>query len=189
MRRSPKHVAHKPDGSGGALRKKAGGMSKDITRQLYDAELTHPDRVLYPEQGLTKLDLAAYYVQVGERMLPYIANRPLSLVPCLPRGPWRTLAFFKSTARARSRLHWQASRCRGRENRAVLCRNRLAGAAGAGPALRAGNPYLGRAADDLERPNLIVFDLDPGPGVAWRQIAAAASNSAICWPKMTSSAF
>jgi bifunctional non-homologous end joining protein LigD len=43
-------------------------------------EITHPDRVLFPEAGLTKGDLADYYGRVADRMLPYVAGRPLTLV-------------------------------------------------------------------------------------------------------------
>ena len=47
--------------------------------------LTHPDRVLWQGQGLTKLGLAEYYVEVADLILPYIAGRPLALVRC-PNG-------------------------------------------------------------------------------------------------------
>ena len=47
--------------------------------------LTHPDRVLFPDVGLTKKDLVTYYAEVGEWMLPHVVNRPLSLVRC-PEG-------------------------------------------------------------------------------------------------------
>ncbi len=45
-------------------------------------ELTHPDRILYPKLKLTKADLAQYYLSVAELLLPYVANRPLSIVRC-----------------------------------------------------------------------------------------------------------
>src|SRR5438876_510007 len=47
--------------------------------------LTHPERVIYNEQGLTKRDLAQYYIDVADWILPQIAGRPLSLVRC-PAG-------------------------------------------------------------------------------------------------------
>ena len=40
--------------------------------------ITHPDRVLYPDQGLTKRELAAYYADLADRILPHVAGRPLS---------------------------------------------------------------------------------------------------------------
>ncbi len=47
--------------------------------------LSHPDRVLYPDQGVTKADLARYYERVAEHLLPFVAGRPLSTVRC-PKG-------------------------------------------------------------------------------------------------------
>jgi bifunctional non-homologous end joining protein LigD len=56
--------------------------------------LTHPDRVLYPEQGITKRTLAEYYEWIAPRMLPHVAGRPLTLVRC-PQGHRRTCFFQK----------------------------------------------------------------------------------------------
>jgi len=47
--------------------------------------LTSPDKVLYPDIGFTKLDLARYYESVAAAMLPYVVKRPISLVRC-PEG-------------------------------------------------------------------------------------------------------
>jgi bifunctional non-homologous end joining protein LigD len=44
--------------------------------------LTHPDRVLFPEEGITKRDLADYYTAVAPYSLPHIVGRPLSIVRC-----------------------------------------------------------------------------------------------------------
>jgi bifunctional non-homologous end joining protein LigD len=56
--------------------------------------LTSPDRVAYPGQGVTKGELVAYYDAVAERMLPYIKERPLSLVRC-PQGSAKFCFFQK----------------------------------------------------------------------------------------------
>ncbi len=48
--------------------------------ELLGVKLTSPDRVVYPEDGITKAKLVAYYAAVSERMLQYVAERPLSLV-------------------------------------------------------------------------------------------------------------
>jgi len=47
--------------------------------------LTHPDRVLFPGVGATKLDLARYYETIADWMLPHVVDRPLTLVRC-PNG-------------------------------------------------------------------------------------------------------
>ncbi|WMT85462.1 DNA ligase D [Pelagibacterium sp. 26DY04] len=57
-------------------------------------KLSSPDKVLYPEQGVTKARLAAYYAAVVDAMLPYISDRPLSLVRC-PAGRAKHCFFQK----------------------------------------------------------------------------------------------
>src|SRR5690349_13828911 len=47
--------------------------------------ITHPDRVMYPDEGITKLELAVYYDRVADLVLPHVVNRPLSIVRC-PEG-------------------------------------------------------------------------------------------------------
>src|SRR3954469_9410832 len=44
--------------------------------------ISHPDRVIFADLGLTKLDIARYYDELAERMLPHVAGRPLTLLRC-----------------------------------------------------------------------------------------------------------
>jgi hypothetical protein len=44
--------------------------------------VTHPDRLIWPRLGVRKIDLVHYIEEVGERLLPHFAMRPLSLVRC-----------------------------------------------------------------------------------------------------------
>lgn len=50
-----------------------------------EVEVTHPERVMFPTNGITKLDLADYYGQVADTMLPHLKGRPLT-VQRFPRG-------------------------------------------------------------------------------------------------------
>lgn len=50
-----------------------------------DVAITHPDRVLFPADGITKRDLVDYYCQVADVMLPHLRDRPLTLQR-FPRG-------------------------------------------------------------------------------------------------------
>ncbi|HYE97873.1 MAG TPA: hypothetical protein VEJ18_03135, partial [Planctomycetota bacterium] len=50
--------------------------------RVADVVITHPGRIVFPERGLRKLDLAAYYGEVAERLLPHVEGRPLTLVRC-----------------------------------------------------------------------------------------------------------
>jgi bifunctional non-homologous end joining protein LigD len=47
--------------------------------------ISHPDRIVYPELGVTKLELAQYYARIGPWILQYVQGRPLTLVHC-PQG-------------------------------------------------------------------------------------------------------
>ena len=54
-------------------------------RELLGVRLSSPDKVLWEEQGVTKSELADYYLAVADRILPHIARRPITLVRC-PTG-------------------------------------------------------------------------------------------------------
>lgn len=54
-------------------------------RIVEGVRLSSLDKVLYPEQGITKSELADYYVAVADRMLPHVAGRPITMVRC-PTG-------------------------------------------------------------------------------------------------------
>ncbi len=56
--------------------------------------ITHPDRVLYPESGITKGQLADYYAALADPILAWLADRPVSLVRC-PQGRAKQCFFQK----------------------------------------------------------------------------------------------
>ncbi|HEV8600314.1 MAG TPA: non-homologous end-joining DNA ligase [Gemmatimonadales bacterium] len=137
-------------------------------------ELSNPDRVLYPEQGLTKQDLALYYEAIAPWMLPHVAGRPFSLVRC-PGGRQKACFYQK---------HWS-----GRLPTAVETVDIEEGKGGVRPYTviveAAGLVSLvqygvlefhlwGARADQLESPDRIVFDVDPAPGVSWGRVREAA---------------
>lgn len=136
-------------------------------------KLTHPDRVLYPEIGLTKRDLARYYEAVADWILPHLADRPTTLLRC-PEGVGAK-CFFQRHARPGTGT--------------ALRRVRITMEAGGGDFLIADSlPALielvqmgvleihtwNAVARQLERPDRAVFDLDPGPEVRWPQMLDAA---------------
>ena len=55
-------------------------MADEITIGGIAVPLTHPDKVLFPADGITKADLARYYADVADRMLPWLRDRPISMV-------------------------------------------------------------------------------------------------------------
>lgn len=135
--------------------------------------LTNPDRVLYPEQGLTKRGLATYYHAVAEWILPHVAGRPLSLVRC-PRGRRKTCFYQKHVAQG------MPSAIRGveiREARGTGVYVSIDDVDGLVALVQIGALELhawGSRVDDVERPDRMVFDLDPSPAVAWSSVVAGA---------------
>ena len=134
--------------------------------------ISHPDRVLFDELGLTKEALARFYESVCEWMLPDLKGRPLSLVRC-PAGPGEGCFYQKNIDEKFSdeieRVHVDLG---GGGTYAV------ANSAAAVVALvQMGVIELhtwGSTTRDLARPDRMIFDLDPDPAVPWRQVMAAA---------------
>ncbi len=135
------------------------------------ARLTHPDKVLYPEAGITKQDLADYYEAVADLLLPGLAGRPLSLVRC-PRG-WQGHCFYQKHATAAVPASVPRVIVNPREAPYVYVED-----IGAVVALvQLGTLELhvwGSRVDDLERPDVIVMDLDPDATVGFDRVVAVA---------------
>ena len=142
---------------------------------LLGVRLTSPDRVLFPEQGLTKLDLARFYEQIHEWVLPHLARRPLSLVRC-PQGRNDECFFQKHPRRA---IPASVPRIDVPEKQGsaeyvyVESPADLVGLVQAG-ALEI-HPW-GSRIDRLDQPDLLVFDLDPDEGIAWQEMLRVAGT-------------
>ena len=66
-------------------------------RIVEGVRLSSPDKVLYPEQGITKGELADYYVAIADRMLPHVARRPVTMVRC-PTGAEKKCFYQRNAA-------------------------------------------------------------------------------------------
>jgi bifunctional non-homologous end joining protein LigD len=163
-----------------AKRKRAGRPKRPAGRARHGEEveigairLSNPDKVLYPDSGITKRDLADYYRAVGKWVLPHLARRPLSLVRC-PNG-WRKQCFFQknaddSVSEAIDRVTVQTS-----DGPALYM---MANSLDAVIALvQMGvleiHPW-GSTDRKLGCPDRIIFDIDPDDGVKWAEVAEAA---------------
>ena len=136
-------------------------------------ELTNLDKVLYPEQGITKSQLVGYFAVAAERMLPHVAERPLMAVRC-PEG--RTKCFFqkhvlKGSPKPIVRVPIADSEDEVKDHMAV---KDLAGLVALAQLGILEVHTWGTHLDKIERPDIMVFDLDPDVGVAWDRVALAA---------------
>lgn len=136
-------------------------------------KLTHPDKVLYPELGITKRELLEYFAAINEWMLPHVKDRPLTLVRC-PEGHRKTCFFQKH---ATERLPAGVRSIPIREGHKDARYMAISNALGLLGLVQMGVLEVhtwGAHADDPERPDLLVFDLDPDVAVAWPKVIDAA---------------
>ncbi len=135
--------------------------------------ITHPDKVLYPEPGITKRELLDYYALVAERMLPHIARRPLTLVRC-PNGQGRACFFQKHLGAGGPEGLQEVSAKDGNEPYPFL-----ESPEGIFGLVQLGALEIhtwGSRVDNLERPDLLVFDLDPDETVDFAMVINAAKE-------------
>jgi bifunctional non-homologous end joining protein LigD len=135
--------------------------------------LTHPDRVLWPGQGLTKAQLAAYYVEISGWVLPEVVGRPLTLVRC-PEGQGKPCFFQKHPGKS---VATGLGTVDIRESEGKAPYLVVQGTDGLVALVQMGALELhtwGSRADDVERPDRIVIDLDPDPSVPFARVVAAA---------------
>ncbi len=137
--------------------------------------ITHPERVLYPDVGITKGQLADYYRKVASAMLPHVANRPLTLVRC-PDGQHRSCFYQKHLQRDRvPGLVPVSIRADGKTAQHFFLRD-AAGLVGLAQLGVLEVHVWGALADEPEAPDRLVFDLDPAPDVAWPAVVEAAQE-------------
>jgi bifunctional non-homologous end joining protein LigD len=135
--------------------------------------LTNPDRVLWPEDGVTKQDLADYYAEVLPLMLPHVVRRPLSLLRC-PDGTSGQCFFQRHMGQG---LPKQVHPAKVRSEKEPYLA--IEDAAGLFALVQFSAMELhpwGSLVDDPERPDRVVMDFDPGPNVQWRRVVEAAKE-------------
>jgi bifunctional non-homologous end joining protein LigD len=134
--------------------------------------ITHPDRVMYPAAGLTKLDIVRYYDSVSAWMLPHLRGRPLTLKQCAPDADH--CRFLRhSGERAPAQVRTVNIREKTKIGDYMIVDDRAALIALAQRNIVEFHTW-NSVVEHLEQPDRIVFDLDPGPVVAWRQMIDAA---------------
>ena len=160
-----------------------------------EVAITNPGKVYFPEAGITKLDVARYYLAVAEGALRGAGGRPNVLVR-YPNGIHGE-SFYQKRAPA-SRPDWvevvALSFPSGRTAEEVVPRDAAALAWMANLGCLELHPHPVRA-EDLDHPDELRIDLDPVPGVEWPQLVAVAKVvraalddlGLVGWPKTSGS--
>lgn len=133
--------------------------------------LSHHDRQIFP--GVSKLDLARYFAAIEPWIVPHVRGRPLTLLHC-PDGAGRPCTFLRHT---RAWGPTALRRVRIQEKTKVgeyLVADDIAGVVALAQMGVVEIHTWNARADDIERPDRIVWDLDPGPDVSWPAIVAGA---------------
>ena len=149
-------------------------MAKDGDEiEIAGVRLTSPDKVLYPEQSITKRQLAEYYLAVAEAMLPHVARRPITLVRC-PTGRQRKCFYQRHAGSGVPAELGEVDIPGFEESGAYLF---IKDPAGLVALVQMGvlevHPW-GARVDKPDRPDRIIFDLDPGEGLGFADVAEAA---------------
>ncbi len=170
----PALAAHEADGrkKGGKL-PRAKGRKRSSSAPDLPVPLSHPEKVLYPEQGLTKRDLAEYYQEVAKWMLPELAGRPLSLVRC-PEGIGGECFFQKHLGEKVPKWIQSVSI---REKKGVGVYPVVEDLPGLLSLVQLGALEIhawGCRRDRLEYPDRMIFDLDPSPEISKETLVEAA---------------
>jgi len=135
--------------------------------------ISNPDKILYPEQGITKRVLAEYYATIADFILPHVIHRPLTLLRC-PDGRQGECFYQKhlgesvpDTLRTIPIAEKEAT-----EDYVVIDDIK-----GLISLVQLGvleiHPW-GSSEADIEKPNILTFDLDPGPDVGWPMLVEGA---------------
>jgi bifunctional non-homologous end joining protein LigD len=150
-----------------------GEPARDGSLIFAEVRITHPERVLFPDIALTKLDLAQYYAAIAEWVLPQLAHRPLTLVRA-PGGAGKKSFYQKhlgpGAPKALGRIEIQGDE--GIKSAPVV--NDLAGlVALVQMDVLEIHPW-GAAIADIETPDRVIFDLDPDALLPWSRVTEAA---------------
>jgi bifunctional non-homologous end joining protein LigD len=168
-----KKTAKKTAAQKAAAKTSVKSPSRDGAIEVEGVRMTSPDKILYPEQGTTKQDLAGYYIAIQDWILPHIQGRPLTLVRC-PQGRGKQCFFQKHMDELDSPY---IDKIRVKEEKAARDYGTLDSIQGILTVVQMGALELhtwNSRADKLEKPDRFIIDLDPDEGLAWELVIDAA---------------
>ncbi len=158
-----------------AARALAPARARRPTRVPGSVELTHPDRVIYPEAGLTKRDVFAYYEKTADRLLPFLEDRPITLER-VPEGLVEGAPHFWQKDTPDSYPDWipriEQETERGKAVHYALVNDKATLLYLVNQGTLTFHVWASRVAD-LDRPDFVLFDLDPGTA-AFADVVAVA---------------
>ena len=131
--------------------------------------ISHPDRVIFPALGVTKRQLAEYYDHIAGHMLPYVVNRPISMLRC-PEGLSDSCFFQRHIGSGGMKHVYDTGvKVKGRDEDYVMIKGREGLITMVQWGVIEIHPW-GAMAATPDKPNQIIFDLDPDPETPWEAV-------------------
>jgi bifunctional non-homologous end joining protein LigD len=156
-------------------RLKIAKRAADAGDEIAGVRVTHPDRIMFAERGITKRQLIDHYLGVADLMLPYIVGRPLALVRC-PRGSEEE-CFFQKHATPGWPEEFKHIRIKEKSaTRDYLYIEDERGLVAAAQMDVLELHIWGARVDRVEQPDRMVFDLDPDEGLSFEKVKDAARD-------------
>ncbi len=153
-----------------------GGSTYDVTSATFaGVRLTHPAKVLYPDTDVTKLEVAAYYEKISEWMLPHIAHRPLVLVRC-PDGQAKECFYQKHPGIGTPGILRQIPIRESDKTENYVVVDNVEGLVALAQIGALEVHAWGSKEDKLDKPDRLVFDMDPSPEVTWERVVQGARH-------------
>ena len=140
-------------------------------RIVEGVRLSSPDKVLWHEQGVTKAELAEYYLAVADTMLPHVARRPVTMVRC-PTGAEKK-CFYQRHAGSGVLPQLKEVTVPGFADPYLYIED----VAGLIAMVQMGTLEIhpwGVTVERPDRPDRIIFDLDPDEGLGFVEVVSAA---------------
>ncbi len=144
--------------------------SKRGSSATAEFRFTHPDRVLWPDAGITKQELGDFYASIARWILPHVGARVLSLLRC-PGGTAGKCFFAKH---AWMGLDKSVGLVDTGDEKPMMSVTGLDGILALVQANVLEIHVWGSRTQDIERPDRLIFDLDPGEGTGFDDIKSAA---------------
>lgn len=138
-----------------------------------DVVITNPEKIVFKKEKITKLDLAEYYQMITPLILPYIDDRPLNLLRC-PDEAGKN-CFFQKHMTGKATDNMIPVRIKEKSGTKTYLTVETADGIADLAQMRAFEIHVwGSKAGNLEHPDQIVMDFDPGPGTSWKDTVKAA---------------
>ncbi len=133
--------------------------------------ISNPEKILIPEKKIRKIDIANYLDSIADWILPHISKRPLAILRC-PDGINKE-CFFQKKIENNSAIHSQNIVNEKDKNQSVLYIDSKAGLLALCQLGAIELHPWGTHINHYKNPDLMIFDLDPGPGVTFSEVAEA----------------